>query len=81
MRKGEVKLLWLPVAHCELNTIELIWAYVKKHVTRNNKTFKINDVLQWCKETVEDIPPTLWPNCVSDMHKKLKRNIEEKNLK
>lgn len=25
----DVKLLWLPVAHCELNAIELIWSTVK----------------------------------------------------
>ena len=30
IRGDVVKLLWLPVAHCELNAIELIWAYVKK---------------------------------------------------
>jgi len=26
----DVKGMWLPVAHCELNPIELIWANVKR---------------------------------------------------
>jgi hypothetical protein len=34
----DIKLLWLPVAHCELNPIELIWSHVKGEVARNNKT-------------------------------------------
>ena len=38
-----VKLLWTPVAHCELNAIELIWANVKSWVAKNNKTYKVND--------------------------------------
>lgn len=37
MRKGEIHLLWLPVAHCEQNPIELIWAYVKKDVAKKAK--------------------------------------------
>ncbi|XP_043471440.1 uncharacterized protein LOC122504405 [Leptopilina heterotoma] len=40
MRNGEIHLLWLPVAHCELNPIELIWAYVKKDVAKKTKPSK-----------------------------------------
>jgi hypothetical protein len=32
-----VKILFLPVAHCELNPIELIWAFVKGKVSELNK--------------------------------------------
>jgi transposase len=28
--KKDVKILWLPVAHCELNPIELIWSTIKR---------------------------------------------------
>ncbi|XP_043479938.1 uncharacterized protein LOC122509762 [Leptopilina heterotoma] len=64
VRNGEVKLLWLPVAHCELNPIELIWAFIKKRVAATNKTFKIQDVLELCKEIMSNLPPNLWKNCV-----------------
>ncbi|XP_043468324.1 uncharacterized protein LOC122502369 [Leptopilina heterotoma] len=35
IRSSDVKLLWLPVAHCEYNPIELIWAYTKNYVTKH----------------------------------------------
>ena len=69
MRSDNVKLLWLPVAHCELNPIELIWAYVKRRVARENKTFKIGDVHALCQRTMADLPSTLWPNCVKHAQK------------
>ena len=37
----EIKILWLPVGHSEVNPIELIWAEVKSDVARKNTTFKI----------------------------------------
>ena len=37
-------ILRLPVAHLEMNTVELIWANVKGEVVRKNKTLKMKDV-------------------------------------
>lgn len=50
MRGDRVQLLWLPVAHCEFNPIELIWARVKDEVTKRNTTFNINNVLNLAKK-------------------------------
>lgn len=69
LRGDDVKLLWLPVAHCEFNAIELIWAYVKNNVAKHNTTFKINDVMQLCIETMQNIPATVWANCVQHANK------------
>lgn len=69
IRGDEVKLLWLPVAHCEFNAIEYVWAYVKKKVAAQNITFKINDVQRLCETVMNSVPPTLWENCV--------RHVEE----
>ncbi|XP_051167319.1 uncharacterized protein LOC127285381 [Leptopilina boulardi] len=63
LRGNDVKLLWMPVAYCELNPIELIWAHLKRQVATNNKTFKINDVLELCKEQMNTVPSSLWLNC------------------
>ena len=38
--------LQLPVAHCELNPIELVWAAVKGHVAKYNKHFTMTEVQQ-----------------------------------
>ena len=43
-------MLRLPVAHSELNAIELIWALCKGEVARKNTTFKMADV----KRLMED---------------------------
>ena len=40
----------LPVAHCELNPIEMAWSQVKGHVKRNNKRYiniVMNIVIVW----------------------------------
>ena len=34
----------LPVAHCELNPIELAWAHVKEYVRRQNKEFTMAEI-------------------------------------
>ncbi len=65
----DLKLLWLPVAHCEFNPIELVWSYVKREVGKNNKTFKIKDVLPLCQKTLAAVSPELWAECVQHVIK------------
>ena len=36
--------LRLPAYHCDLNPIENIWGMLKNDVSRNNTTFKLNDM-------------------------------------
>ena len=35
----------LPVAHCELNPIEMAWSQVKGHVKRNNKRYGTESII------------------------------------
>lgn len=69
IRGSDVKLLWLPVAHCEFNAIEYVWAYVKKKVAELNTTFKIHDVWKLCESVMNTVPPTLWEKCVKHVEK------------
>nr|XP_023012847.1 uncharacterized protein LOC111502901 [Leptinotarsa decemlineata] len=39
-----MSVLRLPPYHCELKTIELVWAQGKGFIARNNKTFKLCEV-------------------------------------
>ncbi|XP_031340996.1 uncharacterized protein LOC116169109 [Photinus pyralis] len=80
VRQDKVKRLWLPVAHCEFNPIELIWAYVKNKVAKLNTTFKIKDVLDLCKATLEDVPKSVWANCVHHAKKVEDMYREKENL-
>ena len=39
----------LPVAHCELNPIEMAWSQVKGYVKEHNKTYVTEVVfVKWC---------------------------------
>lgn len=44
MAKELITVLRLPLYNCELNPIELIWAYMKEYVARHNIIFKLDDV-------------------------------------
>lgn len=60
--RPDCELFWLPVAHYEFNPIELVWAYVKNTVAKQNTTFKTTDVKKLCIDTMNSIPDSLWPN-------------------
>lgn len=64
-----ITVLRLPPYHCELNPIELIWAQIKGHVARNNKTFKLTDVRNLFQEGIKKITATEWSKCVSHVVK------------
>ncbi len=68
-KENGVKLLWLPVAHCELNAIELIWANVKSRVALQNNTFKVNDVCRLCENAMNLVTKELWKKCVEHVRK------------
>ncbi|KAF2899539.1 hypothetical protein ILUMI_06642 [Ignelater luminosus] len=59
--------LRLPPYHCELNPIELTWLQTKGYVTRNNVTFKLNDVTVLFKSVVELIMSENWKSAIGHM--------------
>jgi hypothetical protein len=59
-----IKVLWLPPAHCEFNAIELVWAFVKNHVSLKNTGGSINNILTLSLEAIEKVTPELWQNCI-----------------
>jgi hypothetical protein len=65
----QIKLIWVPVAHCELNAIELIWANVKGFVAKHNTTFKIKDVEELCRQSLRQITPNVWKNATRHVKK------------
>ena len=65
--------LRLPVAHSELNAIELIWANVKGEVTRKNKTFKMKDVKMLMEKALANVEVEEWVNAIKQTEK-----VEEK---
>ncbi|KAI5643064.1 reverse transcriptase (RNA-dependent DNA polymerase) domain-containing protein [Phthorimaea operculella] len=64
-----VTILRLPPYHSELNPIELVWAQVKGHVARNNKSFKIGDLKQLFNEGLQLVTPERWSSCIDHVIK------------
>ena len=44
--------LGLPIAHCELNPIELVWAQVKVYAARHNKKFTMVEAVNLGNEGI-----------------------------
>lgn len=60
----DIKVLWLPPGHCELNPIELVWAFVKSYVSTNNTGKNIQHILTLTNEALSKVTPELWKNCI-----------------
>ena len=65
----DIKVLRLPVAHSELNPIELIWDQIKGYVAANNTTFKINDVKKLAEEAFTKVTDRNWMQAVKHILK------------
>lgn len=64
-----IAVLRLPPYHCELNPIELVWAQVKGHVAKNNKTFKMAEVKLLFEEGLQKVTPERWRSCIDHVIK------------
>ena len=60
----------LPVAHCELNPIEMVWAQVKGYVKDHNKKFTLSEVKRLVDEGFKMVTPE---EC-----KKMIKHVQEK---
>ena len=52
-----IKILFLPVAHPELNPIEMVWAFIKRAVASKNMQFQLGIVEQLTQEQVMRVTP------------------------
>ena len=52
--------LRLPVAHCELNPIELAWASVKGYVAKHNKNFNLTEVQRLTADGFTHTTADMW---------------------
>ena len=57
-------MLWLPVAHCEFNPIELVWSFVKKDISKNNCKGGTARVLELARSAVAKVTTQLWSACI-----------------
>lgn len=76
-----VKVLWLPPAHCEFNAIELIWAYVKGYISKHNNGNKnVSDMRDLAIEALNTVTKELWQKCINHAIKFEQRMWERDQL-
>jgi hypothetical protein len=68
----------MPVRHCELNPIELIWARVKGFVAENNTTFRLKDVKELVYGWFGRITKEVWAK-EEDRVLKIEKEYEKEN--
>ncbi|XP_035701525.1 uncharacterized protein LOC110842254 [Folsomia candida] len=59
-----IRILWLPPAHCEFNPIELVWSFIKNDIATNNKGNNAEGILELAKLAILKVTPELWSRCV-----------------
>jgi hypothetical protein len=59
----------LPIAHCELNPIELAWSVVKNYCRKHNKTFTLKDIEELVPLGFAEVTPDMWTNFCSHVKK------------
>ena len=64
-----IVILRLPVAHSELNAIDLIWANVMGEVARKNKMFKMKDVKMLMEKALASFTVEEWVNAIKHTEK------------
>ena len=55
-------MLRLPVAHCELNPIELAWASVKAYIAQHNTWYTLQEVQRLTPEGFKHTTADMWRN-------------------
>jgi len=64
-RGKDIKFLFLPVGHCDLNAIELIWAFLKNKVAENNVVGGTQRVYEVTLDCIKLVDSFLWKKCIS----------------
>lgn len=63
----------MPLYHCELNSIEMVWNQAKRFVYINNFDFKTDDIRSLIDEAFESITEQNWRNCVAHVKEKTEK--------
>ncbi|XP_065905339.1 uncharacterized protein [Dysidea avara] len=69
----------LPVAHCELNPIEMAWSQVKGHVKRNNKRFTLTEVKELVYQGFEAVTSERWQSLIKHVQEEVEDHYWEQD--
>ncbi|KAG5898160.1 hypothetical protein JTB14_034015 [Gonioctena quinquepunctata] len=68
-RKHNIHIVRLPLYHCELNPIEMVWSQVKRYVASHNTDFKHQTVEYLIEEAYRQVTKEQWSNYVNHVEK------------
>lgn len=67
--KYNLKILFLPVAHPELNPIEMIWSQLKHYLKKKNVNYKLAELENHAEEFFSTFDNLKWKKCVEHVMK------------
>lgn len=70
--KGHI-VLHSPVAHCELNPIEVVWSNVKRYLKDHNQTYKLADLEKLVPDAFQSVTQETWANHCQHVEKEEER--------
>ena len=70
----------LPVAHCELNPIELAWAVVKDYCRKHNQAFTLKGVKELIPHGIQQATPDMWKHFCDHVEKVAEEYWEKDGL-
>ena len=59
-RQSGHEVVRLPIAHCELNPIELAWAIMKDYCRKHNQSFTLKEIRSLIPHGLEQVTPDMW---------------------
>ncbi len=66
---SDIKINILPIAHPQLNPIELLWGWTKRYVCANNTDFKMTTIETLVRERIAQLDHTYWQKAFDHAHK------------
>ena len=75
-KKHKIKILFLPVAHPELNPIEMIWAMLKEFLKKKNANKSLSEVEKWANEFFDSFDDVKWKKCIEHVKKIAEQYLE-----
>ena len=67
----------LPVAHCELNPIEMAWSQVKHFIRTHNTKFTLTEMERLTHRAFEEVTPTRWKSLIAHVQEKVEDHYWE----
>ena len=74
-KKYKCKALFLPVAHPELNHIEMVWARMKDYIKKKNTNFSLTDCEKYANEFFDTFNEAEWLKYIDHV-----KTVEEEYL-